>query len=89
MPIAGPGRDVTIRIARKLSKMTPFVSMALKIKQVHESLTRNVESYLKHEHRVPILVYHPKVCRPCTGIINFYPRRARLDRSIKIEIRTR
>jgi hypothetical protein len=32
MPIAGPGRDVTIRIARKVSKMTLFVPMPLEIK---------------------------------------------------------
>jgi hypothetical protein len=43
MPIAGPGRDATIRIARKLSKMTLFVPMPLEIKEVHESVTRNVE----------------------------------------------
>jgi len=44
-----------------------------------------VESYLKHEHQVPILVHHPEVCRPCIETINFYPRRAWVDRSIKIE----
>jgi hypothetical protein len=31
MPIAGPGRDVTIRIARKVSKMTLFVPMPLEL----------------------------------------------------------
>src|SRR6266436_8277511 len=60
--------------------MTLFVPMPLETKYVHESVTRNMESYLKHEHRVPILVHYPEVCRPCTGIINFYPRRARIDR---------
>ena len=32
MPIAGPGRDVTTHIARKVSKMTPFVPVPLVIK---------------------------------------------------------
>lgn len=78
MPIAAPGRDVTIRISRKVSKMTLFVPMPLEMKYVDESVTRNVESYLKHEDWVPILVYYPKVCRPCNGIINLHPRRAHI-----------